>query len=300
MNGGLPARCVVGYNGDRPSRDALRLAAAMARTSGAELEIVLVLRADSPHQQVYPPVGDIGPVVRQQARTWLEDAERLVPEGVVARTHLREDDSAAAGLARTAGELGAQLIVVGAGTGAGRFSAGPVVDALLHSSPVPVALAPRRYPGDVPLTRLSVAVGTRPGAHQVIREAVRAVEHSELELELELISFLEGGAADPGTAEQVRRRVEEHLGAAADEAGRTRPVTVRVASGRTLKKAAQDVDWAPGGLLLIGSSRLAQGRQIFLGTTAARLLKHIPVPMVVVPRPAPDADQAQTEKEAAS
>ena len=63
-------------------------------------------------------------------------------------------------------------------------------------------------------------------------------------------------------------------------------MTVRVASGRTLKKAAQDVDWAPGGLLLIGSSRLAQGRQTFLGTTAARLLKHVPVPMVVVPRPA--------------
>lgn len=296
MNGGLPGRYVVGYNGDRPSKDALRLAAGMARAFGAELEIVLVLRADSPYQQVYPPVGDIGPVVRQQARTWLREAEQLVPEGLVARTHLREDDSAAAGLARAAGELGAQLIVVGAGAGAARFSVGPVVDALLHSSPVPVALAPRRYPGDVPLARLSVAVGTRPGAHQVIREAVRAVEHSGLELEL--ISFLEGEAADPGTAEQVHRRVEEHLEAAADEAGRDRSVTVRVASGRTLKKAAQDVDWAPGGLLFIGSSRLAQGRQIFLGTTAARLLKHIPVPMVVVPRP--DADQAQTEKETAS
>lgn len=298
MNGDRPGRYVVGYNGDRPSKDAVRLAAAMARAFGAELEIVLVLRADSPYQQVYPPVGDIAPVVRHQARTWLGEAQQLVPEDVVARTHLLEDGSAAAGLARAAEELGAQLIVVGAGSGAGRFSAGPVVGALLHSSPVPVALAPRRYAGDVPLTRLSVAVGTRPGAHQVIREAVRAVEHSGLELEL--ISFLEGEAADPGTAEQVRRRVEEHLEAAADEARRTRPVSVRVAAGRTLKKAAQGVDWAPGGLLLIGSSRLAQGRQIFLGSTAARLLKHIPVPMVVVPRPAPDADQAQTEKETAS
>ncbi|MEX5294076.1 universal stress protein [Kocuria sp. CPCC 205268] len=283
MNGDRPGRCVVGVDGGRRGQDAVRLAAAIARAFGAELEIVLVLRTDSPYQQVYPPVGDVAPVVRQQARTWLGEAAQLVPQDVVARTHLREDDSVAAGLVRAAEELGAQLIVVGAGTGAGRFSAGPVVDALLHSSPVPVALAPRRYPGDVPLTRLSVAVGTRPGAHQVIREAVRAVEHSALDLEL--ISFLEGEAADPGTAEQVRRRVEEHLEAAADEARRSRPVRVRVAAGRTLKKAARDVDWAPGGLLLIGSSRLAQGRQIFLGSTAARLLKHIPVPMVVVPRP---------------
>ncbi|MFI7579457.1 universal stress protein [Kocuria kalidii] len=298
MNGARPERCVVGYNGDRPSRDAVRLAGAMARAFGAELEIVLVLRADSPYQQVYPPVGDVAPVVRQQARTWLREAVQLVPEGVVARTHLREDESAAAGLVRAATELGAQLIVVGAGAGSGRFSVGPVVNALLHSSPLPVALAPRRYPGDVPLDRLYAAVGTRPGAHQVLREAVEAVERSGLELEL--ISFLEGRAADPGTTEQARRRVEAHLEAAAEEVRRTRSVTVRVASGRTLKKAAQDVDWAPGGLLLIGSSRLARGRQTFLGTTAARLLRHLPVPVVVVPRTAPETRPDQTEKESTS
>lgn len=279
---GVP-RYVVGYSGDRRSRDAVRLGTALARDLGAEIEIVLVLRADDPYQQVYPPVGDISAVLRRQAHQWLREAAALVPEGITARTHVREARSVPAGLVEAATELGAAMIVVGAGTGGGRPTLGSVVNSLLHSSPVPVALAPRRYPGDEPLTRVYAAVGTRPGAHQVIREAVRAVEHSDLELEL--ISFLEGEAADPGTAEQVRRRVEEHLEAAADEAGRTRPVTVRVASGRTLKKAAQDVDWAPGGLLLIGSSRLAQGRQTFLGTTAARLLKHIPVPMVVVPRP---------------
>lgn len=291
-------RYVVGYSGDRRSRDAVRLGAALARDVGAELEIVLVLRADDPYRQAYPPVGDISPVLRRQAHQWLREAAALVPEGVTARTHVREAQSVPAGLVAAAAELGAAMIAVGAGTGGGRFTLGSVVNALLHSSPVPVALAPRRYPGDVPLTRLYAAVGARPGAHQVIREAVEAVERSGLELEL--ISFLEGEAADPGATEQARRRVEEHLGAAAEEARRTRPATVRVASGRTLRKAAQDVDWAPGGILLIGSSRLARGRQTFLGTTAARLLKHIPVPMVVVPRPAPDAEQAQTEKEAAS
>lgn len=280
---GVP-RYVVGYSGDRRSRDAVRLGAALARDVGAELEIVLVLRADDPYQQVYPPVGDISPVLRRQAHQWLREAAALVPEGITARTHVREARSVPTGLVEAATELGAAMIVVGAGTGGGRFTLGSVVNSLLHSSPVPVALAPRRYPGDEPLTRVYAAVGTRPGAHQVIREAAEAVERSGLELEL--ISFLEGEAADPDATEQARRRVEEHLAAAAAEARRTGPVTVRVASGRTLKKAAQDVDWAPGGLLLIGSSRLAQGRQTFLGTTAARLLKHVPVPMVVVPRPA--------------
>lgn len=294
---GVP-RYVVGCSGDRRSRDAVRLGGALARDLGAELEIVLVLRTDDPYQQVYPPVGDISEVLRRQAHQWLREAAALVPEGVTARTHVREARSVPAGLVEAATELGAAMIVVGAGTGGGRPTLGSVVNSLLHSSPVPVALAPRRYAGDQPLTRLYAAVGTRPGAHQVIREAVEAVERSGLELEL--ISFLEGQAADPDATEQARRRVEEHLEAAAAEARRTRPVTVRVASGRTLKKAAQDVDWAPGGILLIGSSRLAQGRQTFLGTTAARLLKHIPVPMVVVPRPLPEDAPDQTEKEAAS
>jgi len=275
-------RYVVGYSGDKRSKDALRLGVALARASRGELDLVQVVRTDDPFQPVYPPVGDVTPIIRRQARTLLEEAARTVPSDVVARTHVREHESVAAGLVAAAEELGAGLVVVGAGGGAGRFAVGPVAGALLHSSTVPVALAPRRYRGDAPLTRLYTAVGTRPGAHLVIDEAVAAVERSGLELVL--ISFLSGeDGEDDGEA---RRAVQEHLERAAAEARRHHPVTVHVAGGRTLEQAARDVDWVPGGLLLIGSSRLARGRQTFLGTTAARLLKHIPVPMVVVPRPA--------------
>ncbi len=288
-----PIRYVVGYSGDRRGRDAVRLGVAMARDIGAELDLVLVLRTDDPYQQVYPPVGDISDLLRDQAQQWLRDGAALVPAAITARTHLREAQSVSAGLTGAATEFGAAMIIVGAGTSGGRFRMGSVANALLHSSPVPVALAPRKYSGNKPLTRLYVAVGTRPGAHQVINEALEAIERSELEMEL--ISFVEGEAADPETSARTRS-VEDHLRAAAAIAGRSRPVTVRVAAGSTLKQAAKDVDWAPGGLLVIGSSRLAQGRQTFLGTTAARLLRHLPVPMVVVPRPAPDEDGDGTDK----
>jgi nucleotide-binding universal stress UspA family protein len=294
-------RFVVGYGGDGRSRDALRLGVAAARAFGAELEIVLVVRADDPFRSAYPPVGDIGPVVREQARHWLREAQGMVPGDVVARTHLREAGSVAAGLLDAAAELAARLVVVGAGTGAGRLGLHPAVDALLHSSPVPVALAPRRYAGEVPLTHVYAAVGTRPGAHQVIEESVRAAERPGLELVL--LSFLAGEDGSDGGA--ARRAVEDHLERAAAEVRRSSPVRLCVAGGSTLKKAVRAVDWAPGGVLLVGSSRLAQGHQIFLGATAARVLAHLPVPMVVVPRPAqetvPDPGvRDQTEKEAAS
>ena len=39
-----------------------------------------------------------------------------------------------------------------------------------------------------------------------------------------------------------------------------------------------------GELVVIGSSRLAQHRQLFLGATANKVLRALPVPLVVVPR----------------
>ncbi|HWV50485.1 MAG TPA: universal stress protein, partial [Microbacterium sp.] len=42
--------------------------------------------------------------------------------------------------------------------------------------------------------------------------------------------------------------------------------------------------WLPGEVVLVGSSRLAQPRRLFLGSTAAKMLHELPVPMIVVPR----------------
>ena len=42
--------------------------------------------------------------------------------------------------------------------------------------------------------------------------------------------------------------------------------------------------WEDGEIVLISSNRLAQNRSIFLGTTANKMLRSLPVPMVVIPR----------------
>ena len=64
---------------------------------------------------------------------------------------------------------------------------------------------------------------------------------------------------------------------------------VDVAEGRSIEAAIDKLTWDDGEIVLIGSSRLARSRSIFLGTTANKMLRSLPVPMVVVPRyPAPD------------
>ena len=54
--------------------------------------------------------------------------------------------------------------------------------------------------------------------------------------------------------------------------------------GSTIEDAVQALDWHQGELVLVGSSRLAAPRRLFLGSTAAKMLRELPVPMIVVPR----------------
>ncbi|MFD1504991.1 universal stress protein [Georgenia yuyongxinii] len=276
------ARYLVAYGGDKRSKDALRLGVALAESFKAELDIVLVVKDDDPYGTAYPPVGDVTPLVREQAEEWLAEALTLVPEGLTVRTHLRRNRSIAQGVLEAAADLDAAMIVVGAASGGGKlaFTIGPVATALLHASPVPVAMAPRKYTPAGRLERLYCALGTRPGAQLVVEEAVEGVARSGMELRLLSLLELDGRA---GADEDARRRVEELMDHTMNRL-QDNEVTFEIGQGRNMKQAIGSVGWHPGSVLMIGSSRLAQGNQTFLGSTAARMLRHLPVPMIVVPR----------------
>ena len=59
---------------------------------------------------------------------------------------------------------------------------------------------------------------------------------------------------------------------------------VVVGRGDSIEDAVAQLDWEPGEIVVVGSSRLAQPRRLFLGSTAAKMLRELPVPMIVVPR----------------
>ncbi|OMH31324.1 universal stress protein [Tersicoccus sp. Bi-70] len=281
-------RYLVAYAADRRSKDALALAGVLARTFDAALDVVYIVHEPSARTAHQPNTADFAAHVRDQARAWLEEARDRVPAGVPVELHLRDAASVTAGVLDAAAELGSALIVIGSGSGSGRpLVASPVVGALLHASPVPVAMAPRKYGagrGETgPLEELACAVGTRPGAQQVLEEAVEAV--GRVNLPLRLVSLVDLAGHDRAAGRAARQEAEQALQDAAARVGERGVVRTDVGRGKDLKHAAARIDWNPRSVLLIGSSRLAQGRQTFLGTTAARLLAHLPIPMIVVPRP---------------
>lgn len=281
-------RYVVGYSANARGHDAINLAVSLARGRGASLDLVLVVPEVQQFGAAHAPKAGFETLLNEQAREWLDEALALVPADVPAKAHVRSGDSDAHALIGAAEELGADVLVIGA-TSSGlfkRFTIGSVAGALLHASTVPVALAPHGYHRMEALTRISCGLGTRAGAEKLLDFAIGMAANRKVPLRVVSLLALDGGnAADK--AESAREYAEKAVAAAAplDPSGvlLATETDIAVAQGRSIEEAVDDLEWEDGEILVIGSSRLAQARSIFLGSTANRILRALPVPMLVVP-----------------
>ncbi len=290
---------VVGYLATSGGGDALAVGVRFARTLGAELEICIVL----PHDRAVPSSASPGAydeVLGEQGEKWLAEALTSVPADVVAHGHVRFDDSFADGLISEALRLNADAIVVGGSGGglAGSYSLGTVVNELLYSSPIPVAVAPRgaRDSHIDRVREVTCALGQRRGADLLLDTAVRASRAAGTPLRL--VSLV---ALDPvfGTLraddEALRDRAVAHahdtLEAAKKGLPEGFPVTSTIVDGPTVEDAVKKLDWHDGDVIMVGSSRLSAPKRLFLGSTAAKMLRVLDVPMVVVPRDLQPADE---------
>lgn len=285
-------RYVVGYGPRQRGVDGVNLAATLARSSGATLDLVSVLPSDAPTFHMYSPDDAFNAEVEEQGREWLEDGLAHVPDEVPAEGHLRRADSITQGLldAATDAERGeAGLIVVGTyhRVRSGRFGLGSLADALLHASDVPVALAPAGYEGHPGVTRITCAVGTQPGTEHLLNTAIRWA--IEWKVPLRLMSLVAVG--EEGNEDRRRewtQLAEQHAATLVNRATAALPancpVTSVVGHGASLEEAVQGLDFSESEVVLIGSSRLAQPKRLFLGHSASKIARALPVPMIVLPR----------------
>ena len=184
----MSGRIVVGYTATDAGEDAVALGARLAAASGSSLDVVVVLPADD-RSVITPPDASYDRYLQDQAATWLDAATDGIPEAVAHSTNVRYADSFAEGLVAAASEFGASHIVVGAANGGlrGRHRLGSVATELLHSSNVPVVLAPegsRRVDTSTGVTRITAAIGTRPGADALLEEATSLADATGAELRL--------------------------------------------------------------------------------------------------------------------
>lgn len=286
----MSGRIVVGYTATEAGQDAVALGARLAAASGSSLDLVVVLPGED-RSVITPPDASYDRYLQDQAGHWLTAAADNIPDAIEHRTHVRSADSFAEGLIAAADEFGATHIVVGAaGDGLrGRHRLGTVATELLHSSDVPVVLAPegsRRIDSTSGITRVTAAIGTRPGADALLDESVALAAATGAGLRLvSLVTVDLPSTVDTGV---IRVAGAAHADDVVAKAREALPAGVSaeavVARGDSIEDAVQHLGWEPGEIAVVGSSRLAQPKRLFLGSTAAKMLHELPVPMIVVPR----------------
>jgi nucleotide-binding universal stress UspA family protein len=277
-------KLVVGYIATSGGADAVELGVRLARTIAAELELRMVLAPDEVTTFRVTP-GKFHDVLAEQSSEWLADAMRMVPDDVTAHGGVVVGDSVAEALGDEARRLGAEAIVVGGSGGGlvGSLALGSFVDDLLHSAPVPVAVAPRgtRNSTVKRVRTVTCAIGDRSGAARLLETAVRV--SAATAAPLRLVSLVALDKHGEQGIEAAREHAHATLESARALLPQGSPVTAVVADGDTIETAVEWLDWEDGDLLMLGSSRLAPPRRLFIGSTAARILRHLQVPIVVTP-----------------
>jgi nucleotide-binding universal stress UspA family protein len=301
---------VAGFAPDGRGRAVLHLAAMLARSGGEDLVVCAVVPAPWPPSPARVDAEYQGELTAT-AEQALDRARARLPDDVAATFVVHHARSVPAGLLEAAEDHRADLVVAGSSTrgGAGHVELGSVTSRLLHSSPLPVALAPRGFragPG-ARVTRVTAAfagsgnelvvaaagVSARTGAG--LRVASFAVQpHAPYTSGV-------GREGDDAILDEWRHEIRAAARHALDDVAALpvgpRDLDAVVGQGETWDEALEDVDWREGDVLVVGSSSAGPVARVFLGSRSNKIVRHSPVPVVVVPRPAA-ADLAEEAMEA--
>jgi len=274
---------VTGVDGREGGRDALRLAVELAGISAGEMIAV------GAFPYFHRPTLAASPAVQLQREKTQEMLDRELAElGITASIDVVADASPARALHLVSERVGADLIVVGSTRrGAmGRVLVGDDALGTLHSSHVPVAVAPRGFAGsDDPPRSIGVGFDGGDESRQALRLAAQLAR--AVDGELRLLSVVESPAAMAAEAgysidwiNELHADREERLREVIDEidvkADGEAVVGTAVAELTELSKRVE--------LLVVGSRAWGPVRRVLVGSTAAGLMRHAACPLIVLPR----------------
>jgi nucleotide-binding universal stress UspA family protein len=297
---------VVGYGPHNNDRSAIELACQLARSERRPVHAVSVV----PRGWGTPAAGGTdrefeawaqgeGEESAEQARADL--AEHPTVDGTASWVSGR---SVPQSLLDEVEQLDAWMLVVGSSDDAepGRIRLSSKTDRLVHSASVPVAIAPRGYRTNSPVVRVTVAfrdddaswslltrvaeICTRASARLRVvtffvtpqhRPVTSTVSHAETQV-------IDLWKVQAGTAQAEAKAHLSSAGVPDDS------LEFLLAEGSDWATAVGSLDWAEGDILVVGSSATHPIARVFLGSSAAKIIRHAPVPVVVVPGSATKTD----------
>jgi nucleotide-binding universal stress UspA family protein len=290
---------IVGYATDGGGSAVLHLAAMLARSAKDDVVVCSVVpapwvpgmaRIDAEYQAFLDRLADAA----------LADARQRMPADVPTTYVRHRARSAPTGLLEVAAEHDAHLVVLGSSCAGpfGHVALGSVSDRLLHSSPVMTALAPRGFrSGPAPrIARVTAACGGSEAAERLVVAAAGLAVRLDAALRVASFAVWQrpdytsrlGTEPEDLVLREWTARVEEAANAALKQVSEMpaapRHVETVVGRGDDWEQAIEDVEWHDGDLLSVGSSEAGPVAAVFLGSRATKIVRHSPVPVVVVPR----------------
>lgn len=302
---------VVGVSPEQRTEAVLHMTGMLARS----LETDAVLCAVVPPSWPPSPAkvdAEFRAYLTSRANDALEEARERLSDDVPVTAIVHQARSAPAGLLEIAERHEASLIAVGSSTAGsmGQVTLGSVNSSLLHSAPVPVALATRGYRCKpvTGVTRATAAFSGTPDGQELVVAAAGVA--ARFGVSLRVASFAvqarppytsgvgreAAGSLRSEWVEAVRAAVSETLAHVERLPLVPHELEAVVGSGETWEQALEDIEWDDGDVLVVGSSSAGRIARVFLGSKATKIVRHSPVPVIVVPRHTAEelAEEAQS------
>lgn len=288
---------VVGYRAEKVGLAGLYLAVGVARTLRTSLTVATIVPKVWPTPSLARVDAEYRSWAEHLAETSANEARNyLTPlaEGLTVNYCQRAHRSVPSGLAEVVEQVGAEILVLGSLPSSGRVHmvVGTAADSLLHSASVPVAISSPGYHSRTgKLTRLTCAYSPVPQSVDVVR---RCAEYAErMQIPLRVITFAVRGRtmyppdlgldAEDSILESWTGDARNMLESLKIDGVIGDSVAVRVVTGHTWLEALHRVHWIDGEILTLGTSPGGDIRRVFLGVRAGKIIRHSPVPVLVLP-----------------
>ena len=293
---------IVGFSPGKDDWSSVELGATLARSAGSDLLVVTIVPTAWPTPVAGHTDREFEEWAEQQGAAAVAEAQAILAEDcpeVAAVCRWAPGRSVASALLQQAEEVAASMIVVGSGsTGSyGRVHPGATGDWLLHSSHIPVAVATQGWAASEHgrVRRVSCAFRGDERSHSTLERT--AAICADIGASLRLVTFAVRGRTSPTAGigvhaedmvldrwvSQATAAQDEALKALAESGHAPAEVENVVATGRTWGAAVDRLDWDRDEVLVLGSSEAGLIERIFLGSNASKIVRHSPVPVVVVP-----------------
>ncbi|MGV0678880.1 universal stress protein [Mycolicibacterium fortuitum] len=289
---------VVGYLAGKAGASALHLAVGAARTLNTSLAVATVVPRPWLNPSPARVDAEYAEYAAQLAASSAEQARQHVTaldDGLDVSFHKFAHRSASGGLLEAVVALDAELLVLGSAADGqlGQVVVGSTADRLLHCCPVPLAISPRGYrrPKAGALARITCAY---PGSPEAAAVAQQVADLSRrLNTPMRLVTFAVRGRnmypptvglhAEDAILHEWAKQAQQALIRLKDEKIVGEEVDLQVVTGNDWSDALDAVDWLEGEILAIGTSPGGAVARVFLGSHGSKILRHSPVPVLVLP-----------------